>query len=139
MGKRKLPSPFLEVYDVKSLVALAVALGLVGLVGCGPNSAPRDTTVVDVTATVTGPNGKPLPKTLVVILQPSGDTLGAKLVATEDGKFSGKATPGKYVYFVQMAKSDIPPKGIPVKYTEPSAANIVDVSAGQPLTITLTP
>jgi hypothetical protein len=127
------------VYDVKTFVTLALALWLAGVVGCGPNTGPRDTTVVDVTATVTGTDGKPLSKFLVVILQPSGDTSGAKLSATQDGKFTGKAAPGKYVYYVQMAKSDIPPRGIPTKYTEPTEANTVDVSAGTPLTITLTP
>jgi hypothetical protein len=90
-----------------------------------------------VTATVTGPDGKPLSKTMVVVLQPTGDTLPAKLEAKTDGQFSGKATPGKYVFFVKLAKSDDPPKGIPAKYTEPTETHTVDVAAGRPLDIKL--
>lgn len=111
-------------------------VALVGLVGCGQETgSPRDTTPVDVTANVTGPDGKPLSKGLVVILQPTGDTLGSRLEATTDGKFTGKAMPGKYVYYVKLAKGDDLPKGIPQKFAEPNEENKVDVSSGTPLTI----
>ena len=116
---------------------MSIIVGLVGLIGCGSNGGTRDTTVVDVTANVTGPDGKPLSKTHIVLLQPTGDTLGGRLEATVDGTFTGKAAPGRYVYFVKMAKSDTPPKGIATKYTEPSADNTVDVSAGKTLEIKL--
>lgn len=111
---------------------------LVGATGCGSSAAKRDTTVVDVTATATGPDGKPLSKSLVIVLQPTGDTLAARLEATTDGKFAGKAAPGKYIYYVKLASSDVPPKGIAAKYTEPTQENSVEVADGRPLDIKLT-
>lgn len=119
---------------MKRLIVLAV-VGLVGLTGCG-GVGERDAPVA-VTATVTGPDGKPLSKNLVVVLQPTGDTLGARLEAKADGQFTGKAAPGKYTYYVAQAKGDTPPKGIPEKFLTAQAEHTVEVATGKPLTITL--
>lgn len=108
-------------------------LGLASLVGCGTSVTQRDTSTVDVTASASGPDGRPLSKSLVIVLQPIGDTLGARLEATTDGAFSGKAAPGRYIYFVKAAKSDVPPKGFAAKYTEPTQENVVEVAAGKAL------
>ena len=117
---------------MKKLVTVVV-LGLAGLTGCGGVDT-RDEPV-DITATVTGPDGKPLSKNLVVILQPTGDTLGARLEAKADGQFTGKAVPGKYTYYVAQAKGDAPPKGIPEKFLTPDAEHTVEVSSGKTLEI----
>lgn len=120
------------------LLTLTVLVVFSGVVGCGTGATQRDTTLVDVTATVTGPDGRPLSKALVVILQPQGDTLAAKLEATTDGTFTGKAAPGRYIYYVKAAKGDAPPKGFSAKATEPNEGNTVEVSAGRQLDIKLT-
>ena len=123
---------------MKTMLSLAVVLGLTGLIGCDRGGGTlRDTTMADVTANATGADGKPLSKAFAIFLQPTGDTNGAKLEATEDGKFTGKAAPGKYVFYVKMAKGDAAPKGVPLKYTEPSAENAVEVTSGKTLDIKL--
>jgi hypothetical protein len=121
---------------VSRVLKLMILVGLTAAAGCG-GVAQRDTTQVDVTATVTGPDGRPLAKTHVIILQPAGDTQGAKLEAKSDGTFSGKATPGRYVYYVKTAGTDVPPKGMAAKFSEPNADNTVEVAAGKPLDIKL--
>ncbi len=117
---------------MKKLVAVFVIV-MAGLTGCG-DVGKRDEPV-DITATVTGPDGKPLPKYLIVILQPTGDTLGARLEATVDGQFTGKAAPGKYTYYIAPAKGDTPPRGIPENFLTAQAEHTVEVSSGKSLEI----
>ncbi len=122
---------------MRSFLLLTVVT-LAGTLGCESAPPPRSEPV-DVTATVTGADGKPLPASLAVILQPTGDTLPTRLTSTGSG-FTGKAMPGSYVYYINSAKGEsVPvPKEVPAKYTSPAAENTVEVKAGEPLTITLT-
>ena len=121
------------------LLTLAVVVGSGWVVGCGPSYGGKRPDLIDVTATVTGPDGKPLPATLAVILLPTGDTLMAKLTRQATGKeFAGKAMPGKYMYYIAQAKSEDPPKGVPEKYTTASEENRVEVAAGKNIEIVLT-
>jgi hypothetical protein len=107
------------------------------VIGCSSDPGQRPQPV-DVTATVIGVDGNPLPKTAVVILQPTGDQLPSKLVS-EGKDFTAKAMPGVYMYYIASAKGvdGPPPAGVPAKYTTASKENTVEVVAGKPIEIKL--
>ncbi len=120
------------------MTRLLVLVGAVGtglMTGCGPKVGTRPEPI-DVTASVTRADGKPLPADLAVVLQPTGDTMPSRLVAKKTGEtFTGKAMPGKYMYYIATAKGDTTPKGVPEKCTSPSLENTIEVASGQQLEI----
>jgi hypothetical protein len=118
---------------------MALAAALIGLTGCGPQfDGAKRPDPVDVTASVTGADGKPLPANLAVVLDPIGDQLPSKLTAKTAGEFAGKAMPGKYTFYIAPAKGDGTPEGVPAKYTSASMDNAIEVAAGQKLDLKLT-
>ena len=119
------------------LGVLVVAVGMGWAAGCGPKVGTRPEPI-DVTASVTGADGKPLPADLAVVLQPTGDTLPSRLTAKQTGgAFTGKATPGKYMYYIATVKGDTAPKSIPTQYASASMDNEIDVAGGKQLEIAL--
>lgn len=105
--------------------ARLAAVGLVAalFVGCS-STPPQKAAPVDVTVTVTLPNGQPGKDLILMMLPATADQIqgGGKTDAT--GKVATKLTPGKYTYAF-----DNTPVGVPVKYHSNNAANAVEVTA----------
>lgn len=105
---------------------ILLASGLVGVVGCGETVTKRPEPV-EVTVTATGADGKPLPATAAVILQPVGDQMPTKLTSKDGGKFTGKAMPGKYMYYIGKQTGEGAPPGIPQKHMSASNDLTIEV------------
>lgn len=91
----------------RTALALAFACCL-GLVGCTSYKTSETGSEVDVSGTVTGPDGKPITG-LNIMFQPA--EAGARpesLVLKADGTFAAKMVVGKYLYYVAPAKEGDP-------------------------------
>ncbi len=108
-----------------------VLLALV--VGCGGSVTPTSEPV-DISGEVKA-SGKPV-SGVKLNLQPTGDGLPAVIDVT-DGKFTVKAIPGKYTYFISAGKDAAALKSIPQKYLEGSLDRQHDVASGTVLTLSL--
>jgi hypothetical protein len=118
---------------MRKLIPLLGLAGLVLLVGCGVNPG-KNPDQVDITGKVTLPG-----KTVTDVtfnLQPTGTGTQA-FYPVKNGEFKGKATPGKYTYFISEGPSASAFKAIPEKYRSGSMDRQIDVDAGTPLNITL--
>jgi hypothetical protein len=108
-------------------------LGLALLIGCGINPGTNPDQV-DITGRVTLPGGKAVTN-VTFNLQPTGTGTQA-FYPVKNGEFKGKATPGKYTYFISEGASAAAFKTIPAKYRAGSMDRQIDVAAGA-LTINL--
>ena len=94
------------------------------LVGCS-SAPPNKAEPVDVTVTVTLPNGQPGKDLTLMMLPTSGDQIQGGGKTDAGGKAQTKLTPGKYTFAFDNA-----PAAVPKKYHSNDAANAVEVSSG---------
>lgn len=104
--------------------------------GCGETVTKRGEPI-DVSVTASGTDGKPLPATMAIILQPAGDTLPAKLTSKTGGQFTGKAMPGKYMYYIGKPTGEGTPPGVPAKHGSASKDYILDITPENASSLTI--
>jgi len=113
-------------------------LSMVSLVGCGgPATINTVFTFVDVTGTVTMPDGKPLKNATLVFVPEEGQTAREENAVVNDGNFSTKMGVGKYKVTLDTdskVKSSVPSKYRSAKTTDIS---VEVTSSNTKLTIAL--
>lgn len=118
---------------MRTRTAAAFVLVTALLVGC--SSAPaQKATPVEVTVTVTLPNGQPGRDLTLLLLPTSVDQMQGVGKTDASGKAKAQLTPGKYTFAFDNA-----PTTVPQKYHTNNAAHSVDVqSTTKELAIKLT-
>lgn len=103
-----------------------IAVGLLAALFAGCSSTPpQKAEPIDVTITVTLPNGQPGKDLTLMMLPATADQIQGGGKTDEKGRVQAKLTPGKYTYAF-----DNTPAGVPKKYHTNDAANAVDVPTG---------
>ncbi len=117
------------------LAALILFLASALLAGCS-SAPPQRPEPSDISGTVKLPGGKS-PKGLTVTLRPTENAQPGGGKCADNGAFTVKVAPGKYlVYFDQEANAGVPAyKDVPQSYKSPKDENAITVSAGAPLII----
>lgn len=107
-------------------IRIAAALGLLAalLAGCS-STPPAKPDPVDVTATVTLPNGQPGKDLTLMILPTNADQMQGGGKTDASGKVKTKVPPGKYT-----VSFDGNPAAVPKKYHTNNEANTIDIPAG---------
>lgn len=106
---------------MRTRIAATVAL-LVLIAGCS-STPPQKAEPVDVTVTVTLPNGQPGGGLNLMLLPTSAAQIQGGGKADAAGKVATKLTPGKYTYAF-----DGDPKAVPAKYHTNNEAHAVEVT-----------
>ena len=101
---------------LRTTAALALLAGL--LAGCS-SAPPLKPEPVDVSGTVTLPNGRPATDLTVSFLPTESNQFQTSGKVTA-GKFSTKLVPGKYTFMIESPT-------VPKKYQENNAAHAVEV------------
>jgi uncharacterized protein YgiM (DUF1202 family) len=118
---------------MRSRIATGVGLFAALLVGCS-SPPPQKAEPVNVTVTVTLPNGQPGKDLNLLLLPATSDQLQGGGKTGANGKVQTKLTPGKYTFAFDNA-----PAEVPKKYHNNDAANTVEVTtATQDLALKLT-
>ena len=108
-----------------------LSLVLIGCGGVNPGTNPEQ---VDISGRVTLA-GRPV-SDVTFNLQATGVGTQAAY-PIKGGAFQGKATPGKYTYYISEGTSAAAFKAIPEKYRLGAMDRQIDVSSGSTLNITL--
>ena len=83
----------------------AALFATVALVGCGYDN-PKTGSEVDVSGTVTGPDGKALTGVSITFQPAEAGARPSSFPLKADGTFSGKMIVGKYLYSVSAGEGD---------------------------------
>jgi hypothetical protein len=103
---------------------LVASLGLCALLLAGCSSAPPNKPEpIEVTVTVTLPNGQPGRDLQLMMLPTSSEQMQGGGKTDAKGTVKTKITPGKYTYAFDGA-----PASVPKKYHSNDAANSIDVT-----------
>jgi hypothetical protein len=117
------------------LAHLALFFATALLAGCS-GTPPQRAEPSEITGTVKLPGGKSA-KNLVLTLRPTENAQPGGGKCADNGSFTAKVVPGKYIpYFDVEANAGVPAfKDVPQAYKSPKEENAVTVSAGAPLSI----
>ena len=118
---------------MRTRIAAGFGLFAALLVGCS-SKPPQKDEPVNVTVTVTLPNGQPGKDLTLLMLPATSDQLQGGGKTDANGKVQTKLTPGKYTFAFDNA-----PTTVPKKYHNNDAANAVEVTTStQDLALKLT-
>jgi hypothetical protein len=117
------------------LATTFAALCCFSLVGCGSKVEMREEPV-EITGSVKLP-GNASPKGLTITFAPQQNSPPAGAKLDSDGRFTVKVQPGKYIpYFQDEANAAVPAyKQIPESYRTPKQENVMEIQAGQNVSI----
>ena len=108
---------------MRTRTAAAFVLFTALLVGCS-STPPQKATPVEVTVTVTLPNGQPGKDLTLLMLSTSADQMQGIGKTDATGKARVQLTPGKYTFAFDNA-----PTTVPQKYHTNNEAHAVDVQS----------
>lgn len=105
----------------------AFGLAVTLLVGCSM-TPPKKPDPVDVTITVSLPNGQPARGVTLNLLPTTTNQMQSGGKTDAAGKVKAKAMPGKHTFSLEGSGSAI--QAVPTKYQQNDAANTLDVPSG---------
>lgn len=122
----------------KLLVLFALSV-ILSFPGCGTVKTEPVASPVEISGKVTMSQGS-IPEGVKITFQPTQSGYGESFVLQGDGSFKGSMIPGPYMYFFtadESAEGAAALQAVPKPLQEPDLNRKVEVTSGQPVTITV--
>jgi hypothetical protein len=122
----------------KLLVLFALSV-MLSIPGCGRVKTEPVASPVEISGKVTMSQGS-IPEGVKITFQPTQSGYGESFVLQGDGSFKGSMIPGPYMYFFtadESAEGAAALQAVPKPLQEPDLNRKVEVTSGQPVTITV--